>query len=82
MFKSYLHPVVAAAGDTSSFMFTAFAVQMKHRHYNQPYSEVDGMMVLQKYDVHNAGSCRVVLHPSCALATCLKTAHLSREVLT
>lgn len=42
------------------------ALQMRHRHYNQPYSEVDGMMVLQKYDVHNAGSCKVVIHPQCA----------------
>lgn len=41
-------------------------MQMKHRQYNQPYSEIDGMMVLQKYDVMNAGSCRVVLHPLCA----------------
>lgn len=45
---------------------TPVCVQMKHRNYNQPYSEIDGMMVLQKYAVQNAGNCRVVLHPSCA----------------
>jgi Methylmalonic aciduria and homocystinuria type D protein len=43
---------------------SAWWLQMRNRQYNQPYSEVDGLMVFQKYQVQNAGSCRVILHPS------------------
>ena len=34
--------------------------QMLHTQYRQPYSEVDGLVTLLKYQVANAGCCKVL----------------------
>jgi Methylmalonic aciduria and homocystinuria type D protein len=38
-------------------------VQAIHTHYQQPYSEVQGLQSFRGYKVQNAGCCKVILHP-------------------
>lgn len=58
--------------------------QMKTLDSNQIYSEVQGIQHIFKYRVHNAGCCKIILHPkwgsSCYPATIFTTAPLEQLI--